>query len=666
MDFARAVRVGESIVCRVCRGFFCLSPTVTNGRNTMRFRIGIILSLLLLTACGGGCGSNNNNNDNGGTKPPVSVKISPQPSADVVIGESTIFTVTTQNTGFDLAVVPSSGHGCSKSGNSVTCAPTAAGNYTLTVTASADTSKKETATLNVSAPEPEPEPAVTIVEPADGKLSLWADQTEATISFNADGPWTITVTDVSGGDKAAMSETAAIKDVKIAAAGLPDTPPPVCYPSIGDPDWVVVSVYDGVAGIWSLAVRFEPNYGQCDRTAEIKIDSKDREPVVFTIIQRGITMDGKPLEKKYDVYMPFGHYRKYVEQTSHPGYWKNGEKILLPLDSINASITGGNVTGLTVSGNDVYAIGNVIRDYTVEPGGAITSAVYWKNGEAALLPKTMTDSYASAITVEPGKNIGENPVVYIAGYEEDYNSTRNNLLGCSYQYWKDGVVYQLSKPTADCLDTSATVRPVDIAVHGSDVYVLGSDKPSKYTYANAFAGYWKNGVYTRLEPEGNYVVAAFDIAVAQNGDVYIAGFRSDKTFCPQDGCGTYEGEAILWKNGIPQKLDDDAVAQSVFIDGNDVYVAVQKYGGSDGVYYYKNNVKVSLGTDGARDYGRNALTVVDGDVYLSAQDLSSHYLGFWKNREKYEIYRSAGPDDHVIECENGDLNVVPHNPSRKW
>jgi hypothetical protein len=84
------------------------------------------------------------------------------------------------------------------------------------------------------------------------------------------------------------------------------------------------------------------------------------------------------------------------------------------------------------------------------------------------------------------------------------------------------------------------------------------------------------------------------------------------------------------------------------------------------VYYYKNNVKVSLGTDRARDYGRNALTVVDGDVYLSVQDLSWHYLGFWKNREKYEIYQSDGPDDHVVPTANGDLNVVPHNPSRKW
>jgi hypothetical protein len=618
----------------------------------MRFRIGIILSLLLLTACGGGGGSNNNNNDNGGTKPTVSVKISPQPSASVVIGESTIFTVTTQNTGFDLTVVPSSGHGCSKSGNSVTCAPTAAGDYTLTVTASADTSKKETATLNVSAPEPELEPAVTIVEPADGKLSLWADQTEATISFEADGPWTITVTDVSGGDKAAMSETAAIKEVKIAAAGLPDTPPPVCYPSVGDPDWVVVSVYDGVAGIWSLALRLELNYGQCDRTAEIKVDSgKNREPVVFTIIQRGITMDGNPLDKKYDVYTPIGS----------PGYWKNGEKILLS-DS-------GIISGLTVFGNDVYANGSVrADDYTYSP-------IYWKNGEIVKLPKTLKNSYSTAITVVQNPDLGGKPIVYVTGYESD------NTVGQYFlQYWKDSVVYQLGKlPKVRMSDFFGTPydydselshgnsRIIDIAVHGDDVHLIVRSEWRLTTYIKLWdrsaSSYCKNGVCTLLESgDVNTMVWARDIVVAPNGDVYIAGHATDSVG---------KISAVLWKNGVPQTLEDNAVAQSVFIDGNDVYVAVGKLGSGE-AYYYKNGKKVSVGSIGSvgvgnyPHYERNALAVVDGDVYLRAYNTANPGdLVFWKNKEKYTI--EVGSETGYFPTGNcGDMVIVPHSPSQKW
>jgi alpha-tubulin suppressor-like RCC1 family protein len=76
----------------------------------------------------------------------VLVSISPL-SQTTMVGDSKTFTVTRQNTGFTLSVVPASGHGCVESADSVVCTPTAAGTYSVTVTADADPTKTAAATL---------------------------------------------------------------------------------------------------------------------------------------------------------------------------------------------------------------------------------------------------------------------------------------------------------------------------------------------------------------------------------------------------------------------------------------------------------------------------------------------------------------------------------------
>ena len=85
------------------------------------------------------------------TSPPVvSISVTP-PSQNAIVGESRKFTVSTQNTDFSFLVVPS-GSGCSRSGNSIVCVPTAAGTYTITVTATADGTKIIIVTLTVTSP----------------------------------------------------------------------------------------------------------------------------------------------------------------------------------------------------------------------------------------------------------------------------------------------------------------------------------------------------------------------------------------------------------------------------------------------------------------------------------------------------------------------------------
>ena len=98
--------------------------------------------LLFLVGCGG-----ESKPDSPPPTPVVSLSISPT-TANVMVGESRTFTVTPQNTDFTLSA-PSAA-GCARSGNAVTCMPTAAGTYTVTVTSTADTSKSASATVAVT------------------------------------------------------------------------------------------------------------------------------------------------------------------------------------------------------------------------------------------------------------------------------------------------------------------------------------------------------------------------------------------------------------------------------------------------------------------------------------------------------------------------------------
>jgi formylglycine-generating enzyme required for sulfatase activity len=84
----------------------------------------------------------------------IKVEIS-QDTATVKTGQPVTFTVTTQNTGFDLSVSPETGDGCVRTDNTVVCTPTAAAKYTLTVTATADLTITKTATFTAVDPTPE-------------------------------------------------------------------------------------------------------------------------------------------------------------------------------------------------------------------------------------------------------------------------------------------------------------------------------------------------------------------------------------------------------------------------------------------------------------------------------------------------------------------------------
>jgi len=134
--------------------------------------------------------------------------------------------------------------------------------------------------------------------------------------------------------------------------------------------------------------------------------------------------------------------------------------------------------------------------------------------------------------------------IYAAGYD-------NN--GKRAIFWQNG------KPTA-LTDGNREATAISVYVAGNGVYVVGYEKDEKEHFVPML---WQNGKPTVLTiKDGSENAAARSVYVVGN-DVYIVGW-DDKS-------------AILWKNGEPTALTDDknntAVANSVFVDGADVYVA---------------------------------------------------------------------------------------------
>ena len=252
---------------------------------------------------------------------------------------------------------------------------------------------------------------------------------------------------------------------------------------------------------------------------------------------------------------------------------------------------GGNKGG---DGGNVYVAGTV-NGY----------ATLWKNGIPAQL--SAVDSKASSVFVSG------NGDVYVAGYTgvDYYYDT------CRAMLWKNGIPTQLS-----AINSIAN----SVFVSGNDVYVAGYD----YDYG---AVLWKNGTQVVLNStSSSYSAEACSVFVSGNGDVYAAGSewrKSNGTSFP-----------ILWKNGILTRLSsnylngaDYRAASSVFVSGNDVYVA--GIGISDSSYskspfratLWKNGIPTQLSANHSDAY---SVFVSGNDVYVAGSELDGRAT-LWKN-----------------------------------
>ena len=138
---------------------------------------------------------------------------------------------------------------------------------------------------------------------------------------------------------------------------------------------------------------------------------------------------------------------------------------------------------------------------------------------------------------------------------------------------------------------------------------------------NSIAKYWKNGAEVLLSDGTNNAIA--NSIVVDGTDVYVAGYKSNDPNEP----GTF---ALYWKNGKPVLLTSGTggIITSIFVSNENVLAA----GAAAGAKYWKNGSAVELTSNTASL--ANAIFAVGNDVYVAGYEINANgtYLAkYWKN-----------------------------------
>lgn len=137
------------------------------------------------------------------------------------------------------------------------------------------------------------------------------------------------------------------------------------------------------------------------------------------------------------------------------------------------------------------------------------------------------------------------------------------------------------------------------------------------------AAYWKNGVPTIISNNPSVI---YDIKVFGN-DVFAVG---------KESINGSASKATFWKNGIRITLSNSnfgSDANSLAIQGSDVYVSGSEYDGSKYVAkYWKNNQGINL-LSGNNSGGTSGIAVDANNFYIigAISDNSTNTAKFWKN-----------------------------------
>ena len=384
--------------------------------------------------------------------------------------------------------------------------------------------------------------------------------------------------------------------------------------------WLSLSPAQGAAaGSYTVTFNLAPNATGNDRSASITITCGETS-ITANITQKATNRDGTPYEpdkqgpaQKGDVYVV--GYEENAQGYPVAKIWKNG----VAQDLSNASYVAA-ARSVFVSNGNVYVAGEYLN---MQDG---TYSNLWKNGVAQNLGDFMGYSvYVSGSDVYVAGNDGNVAIVskngvvqnltegyfkekeregacsvfvsgsdvYVAGYDIYYPTFGPIVRTYVATVWKNGVAQNLT-------DDTTYSRAQSVFVSGGDVYVAGYERDS--------GKLWKNGIVI-----GSYLGEMANSVYVSGSDVYVAGYERDV----QNRCS-----AIVWKNGIRQKLTDGirsisysgipgASAESVFVSGSDVYVAGYESNGSRYVAKLWKNGEAQDLTDGKRRSHAYSVFVVE-------------------------------------------------------
>lgn len=182
-------------------------------------------------------------------------------------------------------------------------------------------------------------------------------------------------------------------------------------------------------------------------------------------------------------------------------------------------------------------------------------------------------------------------------------------------YWKDGVATKLS----------SRGYIYDLAISGQDVYAVGFDSGDP---SNIIPRYWKNG--QPVELEGLTIQNKLTGIVVSGQDVYICGIQ----YLPYPAYKI----AKYWKNGkliFSSKIYDyvNAKVNDIAVDGNDVYMVGSEY---PKAMLWKNGTSISL-SDGTRLAEATRLRIIGstvhiiGGVFLDPVFTNPNSIVYWKD-----------------------------------
>ena len=258
--------------------------------------------------------------------------------------------------------------------------------------------------------------------------------------------------------------------------------------------------------------------------------------------------------------------------------------------------------------SNLYFAGDTLSEFSSPP-----IPVYWKNDSAIALPDSVKYGTGTGIALS-GNDI--------------YVSSAGTVFKDNVTYWKNGNIVNPTDPDLVFRLSNA------ITVSGDDVYVAGTAAATTITEDRRAVVWKNNNMAIRISPDEHTYVRS--IAVSGN-DVYIAGASSHNFPTPAYVAATY------WKNGervylATDKIQYNAIANSIFISGADVYVAgninAVDINITDLTYacYWKNGVFFKLTATGASV--ANSIVVSGNDVYVAggiAGSDGSQRATYWKN-----------------------------------
>jgi len=321
--------------------------------------------------------------------------------------------------------------------------------------------------------------------------------------------------------------------------------------------------------------------------------------------------------------------------------WRNGE-VCRRIPESGHMLNAGKV--FLANDGSVYATGTVQRPNSpMSPHRSFFDpvAAFWKDGEIHYLDIPNDDYvYPGTGPYLPNESfavdmaVADNGDVYITGYVTATASGISHVI-----LWKNGEPSYLA-------DGSSKMSPGSIFIFGEDVYIAGAGQNPDLWRPDAdnkrCAALWKNGEIQYLtDGDGESVAASVFV---QGDDVYVAG--TDSIIKGQ------RSRAVLWKNGVKQNLTDAPerdmnYAYSVFVSGDDVYVTgrhahLYVYDPNQGklekgfslALLWKNGEKSVLPIDGI-DGLPGSVFVQGDDVYVAGDVFPDPVL--WKNGVAHKL-----------------------------